>query len=825
MGVSLDYLLHPDKHPEVLSALERQLFVGIDFGTSNTTVTMLRYEAESGRLMAEPFKIAQQRQEDGVYTQKHSHIVPTVIAYDRTGRRLLFGSGAKACLVKQPDQYREGYNVWTEFKMAVGTQQVYPHTMLSQKRQKEKKEIGSLPTIETPHDAAKLFFAFLKEQIDAVARKSGKKAAYLVTVPASFAQAQRDGLLKAIRESGIELEAYAFLDEPNAAFLGALAYLVAEKGEPQAEAFTRNENFLIFDFGAGTCDISILRLSSGLQITNLAISHFTALGGRDIDAEIARRELLPQLLKNEPEVHERTREGVLKGLAPTGEQLKCRMCEQFSQVAKPFQQAQASDCTITAGAFEIPLKELDNKRVKLGKPKLSSKAFANLMESFCAPANLLGTQAVRSIFDPIEDALRKANLEKESIDAVVLVGGSAKNPFVKERLRAYFGSRVGVLEPGDISSLVSRGAAVYSLFANGLNRPLITPILNDDIRLVAGNDDKVLLYKAGTSVPQKRKQLSGVFHPQGRSGWFKIPVYIGNDGTPLGKIHFRLPHATPDECLHLSYELTESKMLRYWLEVEGREEIQGELAYPTGTPQQDETEAFLADAYNQLEHKILYNGGKSPREETVKVAELFATHGKYATAANLLWNLYSEDSKNAASDQLLEKMADYYREAGEYHWEYDVRERLFKETESPDDLFHLLFALCRQHGNTWRNATVRAKVEEAIRLFPEDDDILRIRFFCAQANNEQEQMRQTAQKLFDYWSLRDLSKMQDFILREFRTIARLLGENSMVQQVQCELERKARSREAFAPTTDAEEVAAPRKPPEGSLLDYEATQD
>lgn len=823
MEVSLDFLLHPAEHPEVLTALEQQIFVGIDFGTSNTTVTLLHYETTTGRLLAEPFKITQeQRQEEGVYTQKHSHIVPTVIAYDRAGQRLLFGSGAKACLVKHPDRYREGYNVWTEFKMAVGTQQVYPHTMLSRARQGAN---SPLPPIETPHDAAKLFFTFLKEQIDAFARQSGREVAYLVTVPASFAQSQRDGLLKAIREAGIALEPYAFLDEPNGAFLGTLAYYVEEGHEHAAESFTRNEHFLIFDFGAGTCDISVLRLSSGLQITNLAISHFTALGGRDIDGEIARRELLPQLLEGEPEIHERTREGVLKALAHTGEQLKCRMCEQFASDSKPFRQAQEENCTITAQPFEMPLKEL-GKVLKLEKPKLSSKAFATLMDTFCASSELLGTQTERSIFEPIEDALRKADLEKESVDAVVLVGGSAKNPFVKERLKDYFGSRVAVLEPGDISSLVSRGAAVYSLFANGLKSSLITPILNDDIRLVASNDDKVLLYKAGTSVPQKRKQLAGVFHPQGKSREFKIPVYIGNVDTPLGEIQFRLPHARPDERLHLSYELTESKMLRYWLEIEGRETIQGDLAYPTEAPQLDAVESALIEAYNQLEYKTLYNGGKSPREETLKVAELFASYGKYATAANLLWNLYCEDPEAASTDQLLETMANYYRDAGEYNWECDVREKLFEKTESADDLFFLLYALRRQHGGTWQDATVRARVEEAIRRFPEDVDLLRIRFFCAQANDEQEESIRVAQKLFNHWSLCDLSQMYDFSLREFGTVAQLLGETSVVQRVQRELRhRAARPRPTFTPATNAEEISTPRKAPERSLLDYEATQD
>ena len=817
MAVSLDMLLRPAEHPEVLEVLAKRCFVGIDFGTSNTTVTLLRYDEQGARLLAEPFKIAQAyKEEGGGYTQRDSHIVPTVIAYERGGERLLFGGGAKALLVCDPDHYREGVNVWTEFKMAVGTQEVYPWTWLSRQRLGEGV---SVPAIETPHDAARAFFGFLREQIEAVAAQQGKTVAYLVTVPASFAQAQREGLLRAVHEAGIDLQAYSFLDEPNGAFIGTLAYLVESGRADAAAAFTRNEHFLVFDFGAGTCDISVLRLSAGLQITNLGLSHFTALGGRDVDRRIAEAVLLPKLLEGQQEVHERTREGLLRALAHTGERLKCRVCEAFAGEGRPFRAAAEATLEIKERPFEMRVKEL-GATVALPSPTLSSRAFAELMEGFCAPRELLGTQAERSIFEPVEDALSKAGLRREEVDMVILVGGSAKNPFVKERLRAYFGSRVGLCEPGDICSLVSRGAAVYALFACGLQTPLITPILNDDIRLVAENDDKVLLYRAGTSVPQARRTLGGQFHPQGEGRWFKIPIYIGEVAHALGEIRFRLPHADAAEGLRFSYELSESKVLRYWLEGAGREPIQGELEYPTGSAEQAASEQALATLRNQLERKILANGGHSPVAETRQVAEVFAEHGKFAAAADMLWQLYGEGLPEEVGRQVLEQMADWYRAAGLHRWELEVRERLFKLSERAYDLFYLV-AAARNCAGTWDDARVGEILAEAARRFPEDTDILRQRFFYAKASGAEEEANAVARQLFDFWSRQDMELMQDFILREFATIAKHLGKEEVLGQIGYALKRCKRAvRPKVAFAADVEEASAESAEPKGSLLHY-----
>ena len=91
-----------------------------------------------------------------------------------------------------------------------------------------------------------------------------------------------------------------FVDEPNAAFL---AWLAEENEEKKAdEIFSDRETVrvLVFDFGAGTCDISLLeagRQNKGLHLKNLALSKFAKLGGDDIDRAIAYGVLFPKICK------------------------------------------------------------------------------------------------------------------------------------------------------------------------------------------------------------------------------------------------------------------------------------------------------------------------------------------------------------------------------------------------------------------------------------------------------------------------------------------------------------------------------------------------
>src|SRR5690606_20934297 len=123
-------------------------------------------------------------------------------------------------------------------------------------------------------------------------------------VPASFEANQRKDLFAALEFAGIEGSEIRLMDEPNAAFL---SYLIDMESRSSQGRFietlqARSRNVIVFDFGAGTCDISILEVSvsqDSILSRNLGISKFWALGGDDIDRAIAGKVLLPQLVGGE----------------------------------------------------------------------------------------------------------------------------------------------------------------------------------------------------------------------------------------------------------------------------------------------------------------------------------------------------------------------------------------------------------------------------------------------------------------------------------------------------------------------------------------------
>ena len=157
---------------------------------------------------------------------------------------------------------------------------------------------------------------------------------YAVSIPASFESNQRRDLMDALKDNNIEVDGSLFIDEPNAAFIGYVADNYS-CNEPIILKDGYNPKVLVFDFGAGTCDISILELRAdyhGLHSRNLSISKFAELGGNDIDRYIAYNILLPQLLtanglKND-DFSKKQLEFIANQLMGIAENLKIQLCKE-----------------------------------------------------------------------------------------------------------------------------------------------------------------------------------------------------------------------------------------------------------------------------------------------------------------------------------------------------------------------------------------------------------------------------------------------------------------------------------------------------------------
>ena len=241
------------------------VFIGIDFGTSTTVVSIVGTNENGDAFEVKPLVVSQPSVHGGVIRDA---LINTVLSY--RDNKLFFGQDA----YNVRSRMIEGRNTFSSFKMALGLDlgPEYSATILSE---------GRIPdlTIERPADATREFFKLLREAINEELNSLGitKKPKYAFTVPAAFQANQRRDLLKSIQDCGIEVDESCLIDEPNAAFLSYI-YEVARSSDGSDiinRAKQSNVNILVYDFGAGTCDLSLLEFSiSGTKVIsrNKAIS-------------------------------------------------------------------------------------------------------------------------------------------------------------------------------------------------------------------------------------------------------------------------------------------------------------------------------------------------------------------------------------------------------------------------------------------------------------------------------------------------------------------------------------------------------------------------
>jgi molecular chaperone DnaK (HSP70) len=411
---------------------------------------------ESGELQAEPILIPQ-FEESGRETD--DHILPSCIAWIK--EKLLVGRGAedlKPALI-------EGKNIWSSFKMELG---------IDLGPQYYNTELASGKTsyiIERPQDAAKVFFTYLREKVEDYVRtkKLPENIFYSVSVPASFEANQRQDLIRALSNAGILVDESSLIDEPNAGFL---SYLFEMEKESLKKRFLdslaeKKSRIMVFDFGAGTCDISVVEVDVENELLlskNLAISKFMALGGDDIDREIAKKILLPQLVKEEEPTDVFTtielENVVLPRLKPEAERLKTFCCKMIdTQGLNP---ESLRENTTTIRGSRIPAITIKNQRWELTTPQITLSEFAEVMDPIINIEDRSQDQAqnaIPNIFEPIHNALEKSGLSKDDLDMVLFIGGSCSNPVVRKAIEDYFGRFVGFYTPRDLRSHVSRGAA------------------------------------------------------------------------------------------------------------------------------------------------------------------------------------------------------------------------------------------------------------------------------------------------------------------------------------------------------------------------------
>jgi molecular chaperone DnaK len=239
----------------------------------------------------------------------------------------------------------------------------------------------------------------------------------VITVPAYFKEPQKNATAEAAKIA--RLNPLAIINEPTAA---AVAYGL-DKGEPQT--------FVVYDFGGGTFDVSVVRIEDERTATVLGTGGDAHLGGGDIDQEIVNWALRKMREQHGKDFSQDAK--LLGKLRLRAEQVKINLCNENQQqelvLENPTSGIDEINYTLTPSEFELMIKPLIDK-------------------------------TMRQCDIAIESAGKTSDLRHDEVDAFVLVGGSSKIPAVSRMLKERYKKSVkSDLNPDEI---VAMGAARFA---------------------------------------------------------------------------------------------------------------------------------------------------------------------------------------------------------------------------------------------------------------------------------------------------------------------------------------------------------------------------
>lgn len=512
-------------------------FIGIDFGTSTTVVSLA--SIHKGSIVTHAIPITQ-KDEHGY--EAHKPLVQSTIAL--IPGKILIGDYAHQLKC----ELQRNIDLWYGFKLELGIQnrKEYPESKLFN---------NPYFQINNSLDATTQFFKYLKNEIDNYIEIHNypKDKAIAVSIPASFGENERNDLLHCLNEANIAVGANPFIDEPIAAVLNYIF-------ESTDDAFlNENKTLLVMDCGAGTFDITILQVGKqqgGYYSKCLSISRHGSIGGNLIDSLIANYTLWDQWRAQFPDqIHlsDPHKEKIHYALTEVAEKLKIKLCRSINIF--PFNDYVLPELAKSNTEVWLPdqIFKISNKPFTFLKPTISYSDFYKIISLY---TSFNCNDKSNTVNSSINSALDKAGLQKNQITDVLMTGGAMRNPYLLSIIASNF-KGANLILPDNIQEHVSKGAAIHALALNSFGTNLIVSIISEDISIRADNQTKIL-FNAGTEIPTSEKRFKIKANPSSR-GTLKIPVYSQNQ--PVNLICF---DCIPNEMYEIICWINPEK----WLEVE-----------------------------------------------------------------------------------------------------------------------------------------------------------------------------------------------------------------------------------------------------------------
>lgn len=334
--------------------------IGIDLGTTNSLVSVWR----DGKVQLIPNSFGE-------------YLTPSVVGFDESGE-VFVGKIAREMLITEPS------TTFCEFKRNMGTD--YQYT--ANKKSYRAEELSAFVLRRLKEDAERFLGEVVTEAV--------------ISVPAYFNDDKRCATKNAGKLAGLVVE--RLINEPSA---------VALKHHMDSEEM---ENFIVFDFGGGTLDVSLVEAFDNM-VEIKAVAGDNHLGGKDFDEiimeDFCRKNGIERFLLSGKE------QGIVKKEA---EQLK----------------------------RDLTKKNEADRTVRIGET-------AYVMHMTNQELIHISADLFRRMTQPLKKVMNDSDMEWDEIDKVILVGGSSKMPVIRQYIKSLTDVPVVVDDSPDESVAVGAG--------------------------------------------------------------------------------------------------------------------------------------------------------------------------------------------------------------------------------------------------------------------------------------------------------------------------------------------------------------------------------